>query len=62
MAVIIRPIGMLKDYFNNQSTVTVEAGKTVREILVSAHIPPELVAGVIVNGELQSKDYILQDE
>jgi sulfur carrier protein ThiS len=62
MAVIIHPVGQLKSLLNNQSKVTVEAGQTVREILVAAQIIPELVAGVVVNGDLQSKDYILQDE
>jgi sulfur carrier protein ThiS len=61
MTVIIRPVGQLKSFFNNQSTITVEAGQTVREILIAAKILPELVAGVVVNGDLQSKDYVLQD-
>jgi len=61
MSVIIRPVGQLKSFFNNQPTITVEAGQTVREILFAAKILPELVAGVVVNGDLQSKDYVLQD-
>jgi sulfur carrier protein ThiS len=54
-------VGQLKSFFNNQPTITVEAGQTVREILFAAKILPELVAGVVVNGDLQSKDYVLQD-
>ena len=61
MAVNIHPVGQLKSFFNNQSTVTVEAGQTIREILIAAQILPELVAGVVVNGDLQTKDYILPD-
>jgi len=62
MSVIVHPMGQLKSLLNNQSTITVEAGHTVREVLVAAQILPELIAGVVVNGDLQSKDYILQDE
>jgi len=62
MAVIIHPVGQLKSYLKNQSTVTVEAGQTVRDLLSSVQILPELVAGVVVNVDLQSKDYILQDK
>lgn len=62
MSVRIRPMGQLKGYLNNQSEITVEAGRTVRETLVMLQIQPELVAGVVVNGVLQSKDYITQEE
>jgi len=62
MSVTIHPVGQLKSFFNNQSKVTVEAGQTVREILVAAQVMPEIVAGVVVNGDLQSKDYLLQNE
>jgi sulfur carrier protein ThiS len=62
MTVTIHLVGQLKSNFNNQSIINVDAGQTVRDILVSAHIMPEMVAGVVVNGDLQSKDYILQDE
>ena len=62
MPVIIQPMGQLKSYFNDQSEITVEAGHTVRETLVRLQIKPEIIAGVIVNGVLQSKDYTLQDE
>jgi len=61
MAATIHPVGQLKSYFANQSTITAEKGQTIREILIAAQILPELVAGVVVNGDLQSKDYILQD-
>lgn len=62
MTVTIHLVGQLKSIFNNQSIIKVDAGQTVRDILVSAQIMPEMVAGVVVNGDLQSKDYILQDE
>jgi sulfur carrier protein ThiS len=62
MTVTIHLVGQLKIIFNNQPTISVDAGQTVRDILVGAQIMPEMVAGVVVNGDLQSKDYILQDE
>jgi sulfur carrier protein ThiS len=62
MSVTIHLVGQLKSIFNNQSIINVDAGQTVRDILVSAQVMPEMVAGVVVNGDLQSKDYILQDQ
>ena len=62
MSVTIHLVGQLKSIFNNQSTINVDAGQTVREFLIAAQVMPEMVAGVVINGDLQSKDYILQDE
>ncbi len=62
MSAIIRPMGQLKNLFNNQTNITVEAGYTVRETLVALKIQPEIIAGVVVNGDLQSKDYTLREE
>ena len=61
MPASLRLMGQLKELLNNQSDVTVQAGKTVRETLIELQIKPEIVAGVIVNGALESKDYMLQD-
>ena len=61
MTVTIHLVGQLKSIFDNQSTINVDAGQTVREFLITAHVMPELVAGVVVNDDLQSKDYVLQD-
>ncbi len=61
MSVIIRPMRALKSFFNNQSEITVEAGCTVRETLAALNIKSEIIAGVFVNGEMQSKDYLLQE-
>jgi sulfur carrier protein ThiS len=61
MSVNIRPMGQLKSLLNDQPEITVEAGHTVRETLVMLQIKPEIVAGVVVNGVLQSKDYTLQE-
>jgi hypothetical protein len=59
MTVTIRPAGQLKSFFNDQPSITTGAGQTNREFLVASNIVPEMVAGVMVNGLLQTKDYTL---
>ncbi len=61
MSAIIRPLGMLKSYIADRKELAVEAGRTVRETLDLIGINPELVAGVFVNDEQQTKDYVLLD-
>ncbi|MEW5870611.1 MAG: MoaD/ThiS family protein [Chloroflexota bacterium] len=61
MAVMLRPVGMLKDYVGGRDTLTVPAGRSVRETLAAVGIPPELVALVVVNEVQESKDYVLQE-
>jgi sulfur carrier protein ThiS len=61
MSVIIKPLGMLKNYIGDMKETTVDAGISVRETLMNIGINPDLVAGVFVNDEQQTKDYILQD-
>ncbi len=61
MPVLIRPLGMLKDYIGGQPETTVEPGRTIRDTLLALGIPPELAALVLVNDEQQSKEYILQE-
>jgi sulfur carrier protein ThiS len=61
MAATIRPLGMLKTYIGNVKETRVVAGLSVRETLLQLGINPDLVAGVFVNDEQQTKDYIVQD-
>jgi sulfur carrier protein ThiS len=61
MTAIIRPLGMLKTYIGDLKEISVEAGHSVRQTLYLIGINPDLVAGVFVNEEQQTKDYILQD-
>lgn len=56
----IKPLGQLKKYIGDQTEIVVEPGRTIREILSSLSIPLEIVAGVIVNETLQTKDYCVQ--
>ena len=52
----------LKILLNYQADIVAESGSTVREVLNAHGIKPELVALVSVNGEMQSKDYVIQDK
>ncbi len=52
---------MLKDYIGQLKETSVPSGVSVREALIQVGINPDLVAGVFVNDEQQTKDYILQD-
>jgi sulfur carrier protein ThiS len=61
MSATIQPLGMLKDYLGEFTEATVEPGISVRDALKIIGINPDLVAGVFVNEEQQSKDYILLD-
>lgn len=61
MTATLHPVGMLKDYVGGRDTLTVPAGRSVRQALAEVGIPPELVALVVVNEEQQDKDYLLQD-
>ncbi len=61
MSAIIRPLGMLKSYVGERKEVVVDAGRPLRDILSQIGINPDLVAGVIINEELETKDYVVQD-
>ena len=61
MTATIRPLGMLKIYIGELKETSVDAGQSVRESLSILGINPDLVAGVFVNDEQQTKDYILKD-
>lgn len=61
MTATIRPYGMLKSYIGGKTETVVEAGRTIRQVLVDFGMPPEMVALVLVNDEQQPKDYVLQD-
>jgi sulfur carrier protein ThiS len=61
MTATIRPLGMLKSYIGELKETSVDAGLSIRETISAIGINPDLVAGVFVNGEQQTKDYVLQD-
>ena len=48
-------------YLDGKEEAEVEAGRTVRETLISLNIKPELIALIVVDGEQKTKDYIIQD-
>lgn len=61
MGVTLIPVGALKEYTGGQGRLELAAGSTVAEMLEAVGIPPALVAGVVRDGELVSKDYRPQD-
>ncbi len=61
MTATIKPLGMLKSYIGDLKETSVEPGSSVREALTQIGINPDLVAGVFVNEEQQTKDYIIKD-
>jgi len=62
MPVTLRPIGHLKTLVNDQTELAVPAGISVREALTLIHIPPEMVALVVINGIHQTDKDILLNE
>ncbi|OGO26579.1 MAG: hypothetical protein A2136_05355 [Chloroflexi bacterium RBG_16_54_11] len=52
---------MLKSFLGELTETSVDSGVSVRETLTALGINPDLVAGVFVNDEQKTKDYILQD-
>lgn len=61
MSVIVQPMGILKDYTGGENRISLPAGQTVRQAILEIGIPSDVVALVIVNGEIEQKDYILQE-
>jgi sulfur carrier protein ThiS len=61
MTATIRIGASLKNLLGCKDEFNVEPGHNVRETIVSLGIKPELVAMVSVNGEMQTKDYIIQE-
>ena len=62
MPVTLRPIGHLKSYLKEGEELTVPPGKSIRDTLREAGIPPEVVALVVVNDVHQTdKETVLQE-
>ena len=61
MTAILRPTSALRIYIGGRNEAVIEAGRTVRETLVSLNIKPELIALVVVGEEVKDKEYLIQD-
>jgi sulfur carrier protein ThiS len=61
MTATIRFGDSLKNLFGSKGEFTVEPGHNVRETIVLLGFKPELVAMVTVNGEMQPKEYVIQE-
>jgi len=62
MAAILKLFGILKKYIQGADQIMVPANITVRQAITTLHIPPEIVALVVVNGNQQSKEYVIQND
>jgi sulfur carrier protein ThiS len=62
MSATLRLSASLKILLGGKGEFSVEAGRSVRETLPLLGIKPEVVAMVSVNGEMQTKDYIIQEK
>ncbi len=54
-------VGLLKKYAPDQSSLTMEPGQTVMEVIGDLGLDPDLVAIVLVNGRQKFKSYRLRD-
>jgi sulfur carrier protein ThiS len=61
MPALLRFSASLRNILGGEAELTVEAGLSVRDALLAKQIKPELIALVSVNGEMQNKDYIIQE-
>jgi sulfur carrier protein ThiS len=61
MPTTLRLSASLKNLLGGKDEYTIEPGRTVRETLPLMGIKPELVAMVSVNGEMKTKDYVIQE-
>jgi len=62
MPIVVIPVGRLKQYVDDQEQVRLEfEGQSVLEILEGLRIPSALVAAVLVDGTLVTKDHVPQD-
>ncbi len=61
MGVTLIPVGFLKEYAGGQDRLELAAGPTVAEMLETVGIPPALVAAVVRDTEIVSKNYRPQD-
>jgi sulfur carrier protein ThiS len=57
----ISPLGVLRRYAEGREPLSVEAGRTVYQLLEELGIPSDLVAVVMVNGRQELKSYPLQE-
>jgi sulfur carrier protein ThiS len=58
MSIIVNVIGLLKQYTKGQSIFEIQEGGSIQEIIQHLKIPNELVAGVFVNNQAKSKNYV----
>ena len=57
------PVGMLRKYVDGQEMMELQdwAGRPIRALLESLGMPSPLVGAVLIQGDLVTKDYLLQE-
>jgi sulfur carrier protein ThiS len=61
MTALIRVTKALTGLLDGKEEFAVDAGHTVHETLIGLNIKPELIALVIVDGKLETKDYMIKE-
>lgn len=59
--VTLVPVGFLKEFVGGREWLELDAGPSVAEMLVSVGIPPAVVAAVLREDELVTKEYRPRD-
>ena len=62
MPATLRLGASLKYLITGKDEYLVDSGKSVRDTLLQVGIKPELIALVSVNGAMQTKDYVIQED
>lgn len=61
MTAILKPVGILKQYTKGMNELIVQPGQSIREMLLSLGIPPDIIALVLINEQPVNKDHIISD-
>ena len=59
-SVEVTPVGILKRYVGGQEQLSVEAGQSIKDVILALGMRPWLVSVVMVNGVRTQRSYILQ--
>lgn len=61
LTAILKPVGIIKQYTKGLNELIVQSGQSIREMLLSMGIPPDIVALVLVNEVPVNKDHVISD-
>lgn len=61
LAAILKAVGIIRQYTQGQQKLVVEPGQSVRDMLLSQGIPPEIIALVLVDEKPVTKEHVISD-